>query len=239
MLPQDQIFKNYLKNRQSAIDANNTDKESKTSNLFNEKTFYRTFTKDMLKAQKEVIIYSPFVTKFRSDFFKQTLENLKNRNIIVFIFTRPLEEHDYLMRSEISCALKDLEESGVCICYLPGNIHEKIAIIDREILWEGSLNILSQRVSKEIMRRTLDKDLAIQIMFYLELNKKLTEAYKLKYEKLYRGLITNSKNKFKQKIRIFLLGLAIPITARWLFIGFKVIILLLRSIANLLSFIYR
>jgi hypothetical protein len=64
----------------------------------------------MLEAEKEVIIYCPFISKFRSDFFRQTLLKLRKKNVDVFIFTRPLEEHECLMRSEISCALKDYEE---------------------------------------------------------------------------------------------------------------------------------
>jgi hypothetical protein len=44
------------------------------------------------------------------------------------------------------------------------------------------------------------------------------EAYKLKYEKLYWGLINSPKNSFKIKMKIFLLGLVIPIIA-WLVVG--------------------
>jgi hypothetical protein len=34
--------------------------------LYNEETFYRAFTRDVLAAKKEVIIYSPFVSKYRN-----------------------------------------------------------------------------------------------------------------------------------------------------------------------------
>ena len=50
------------------------------------------------------------------------------------------------------------------IVYLPGHIHAKTAIIGQEILWEGSLNILSQQESKEMMRQIADEDSAKQIM---------------------------------------------------------------------------
>ena len=190
---QSPAYKNHLRNLQNEIDAEKFHKLQKLD-LFNEKSFYKAFIEDMLNAKKEIIIYSPFITKFRSDFFSDTLKKLQNRNICVFIFTRPLEEHDYLMRTEIKCALRDYKELGACITYLPGFIHAKTAIIDREILWEGSLNILSQRESKEIMRRMVDEDSAKQIMFYLELNKELAEGYKYQYERLCRSLIENSKN---------------------------------------------
>jgi phosphatidylserine/phosphatidylglycerophosphate/cardiolipin synthase-like enzyme len=237
MLNQAQALRGYLRNRQEIIDSEKLQQEPETNKLFNEKTFYRAFVNDILEAKKEVIIYSPFVTKFRAEFFKQTIERLRKRNIEIFIFTRPIEEYDSLMQPQIQRALERYEDLGVCVFSLKGSIHEKVAIIDREILWEGSLNILSQRASREIMRRISGENTAMQVMSYLGLNKMLAEGYKLRYEKLCKNLIVNSGQNFKQKIRIFLLGLILPIIVWWLLINFKDIILLLREV-NLITRIF-
>lgn len=225
-----QAFRAYLRRRDDAIEPEMLQEEQEVSKLFNEKTFYRAFVQDMLKAEKEVIICSPFVTKFRSEFFKPIIKKLKNRNIEIFIFTRPIEEYDLLQRAQATSAINDYKELGVNIFCPQGNIHEKIAIIDREILWEGSLNILSQRESREMMRRITDDDAAQQVMSYLELNNKLAEAYKIKYDKLCRNLINNSRQNFKLKLRMFLLGLAIPVTIWWIFYIIKSMMILLRSL---------
>jgi len=217
MFSQVQSFKQYLSRRSNAIDSDKFS-EPRALDLFNEKTFYRAFTSDMLAAKMEVVIYSAYVTKFRTDILKPTIEKLRNRNIDVFIFTRPLEEYDSIIRSQVECALKRYEELGVNIFYHGRYIHQKVAIIDREVLWEGSLNILSHRASNEMMRRTSDENSATQVMSYLGIDQKLAEAYKLKYDKLYRGLVNNSKQNFEQKMKIFLLGLAIPIIA-WITVG--------------------
>lgn len=102
-------YKRHLENLQNEFDAKKYHELQKLD-LFNEKIFYKVFVEDMLNAKKEIIIFSPFVTKFRSEFFNDTLKKLRKRNICIFIFTRPLEEHDYLMRTEIKCALRDYEE---------------------------------------------------------------------------------------------------------------------------------
>jgi len=221
-------FREYLRRREAVL-VSDEPEEKQARNLFNEKTFYRAFVDDLLNAKEEIVIYCPFVTKFRSDFFRQTFTKLRRRNMNVFIFTRPLEEHDLLMRSEITCALKEYEELGVCIIYLEGFIHEKTAMIDREILWEGSLNILSQRKSREIMTRTSDKEITTQIMSYLGLDKKLAEGYKLRYEKICGNLVFDSKQILRLKIRIFFLGLTIPVIIWW-------IIFLIRSMTFLFRF---
>lgn len=180
-------YKRHLENRQNEVDAEKY-RESRKLDLYNEKSFYTAFSRDLLSAKKEVLIYCPFISKYRSEYFNRILRHLKHRNIAVFIFTRPIEEHELLVRSEIKSALGDYEELGACIIYLPGQIHAKVAIIDREILWDGSLNILSQRESKEMMRRTEDEDMAKQVIEHLKLNKKLAEGYKYQYERLYRNL---------------------------------------------------
>jgi phosphatidylserine/phosphatidylglycerophosphate/cardiolipin synthase-like enzyme len=48
--------------------------------------------------------------------------------------------------------------------------HRKLAIIDQQILWEGSLNILSQVLSKEIMRRTNSVELACQMASFTKIH---------------------------------------------------------------------
>lgn len=226
-----QAFRAYLRRRDDAIDTDEQpEQEEGISKLFNDKTFYSAFVDDLQKAKEEVIICSPFVTKFRSEFFKQILTKLRKRKVEVFIFTRPVEEYDLVQRAQAESALKDYEELGACIFYPQGNVHEKVAIIDREILWEGSLNILSQRESREMMRRITDEDAVKQVMSYLELNRELAEVYKLKYDKLCSNLISDSKQNFKLKIRIFLLGLAVPVTIWCIFHIIKSMMFLLRSL---------
>lgn len=209
MLAQTPLHKEYLRDRYEYFMRG----KQGDGNLYNEKTFYRYVIKDMLAAKKEVIIYSPFVSKFRTDFLKETIEKLRERNIEIFIFTRPIEisTYDTIIQDQIQVALNRYEELGVNVCYLPGYIHEKVAIIDREILWEGSLNILSQKASREMMRRIENENSALEVVKYLSLSKKLAEGYKARYEKLCQGLIDRSRQCRKIKAKAFLLGLAIPI----------------------------
>jgi phosphatidylserine/phosphatidylglycerophosphate/cardiolipin synthase-like enzyme len=221
-------YKRRQQNIQNEIDADKY--RNRELNLFNEKTFYSTFISDMLNAEKEVIIYCPFISKYRQEYFSNTLKKLRRKNIPVFIFTRPLEEHEYLLRSEISCALKGYEEMGVDIFYLSGSIHEKVAIIDRNILWEGSLNILSQRSSREMMHRIQDEKHANEVMLYLGINKQLAEGYKNKYERLYKNLVYNDRENRKEKVVIFFTGVIIPMVI-WILSAIpKIIVLILKIV---------
>jgi hypothetical protein len=61
------------------------------------------------------------------------------------------------------------ETMGIQTFLCAGNHHRKLAIIDRKILWEGSLNILSQNNSREIMRRIEGKKYASEMFNFLSL----------------------------------------------------------------------
>jgi len=241
MLNQSPAYRQHLVNIQNEIDSKKL-KEMQKGNLFNEKSFYQAFVKDMLAAKKEVIIYSPFVSKFRSEFFRRTFVELRKRNIPVFIFTRPIEEHDSLMKAEITCAINDYEESGAYITYLTGFVHEKLAIIDRNVLWEGSLNILSQRQSREMMRRISDEAMTQETMSYLGLTKKLAEGYKFQYERLYQNTLKNTKDNQSAKIKVLFTGVLVPFVAWCLFAIPKIIVVLLKSVKlifSLVSFMFK
>ena len=54
---------------------------------------------------------------------------------------------------------------------LKGNHHRKLAVIDRKILWEGSLNILSHVRSREIMRRIVGARSVKEMTDFLSLDK--------------------------------------------------------------------
>ena len=59
---------------------------------------------------------------------------------------------------------------GIMVLYTGGN-HRKIAILDREVLCEGSLNILSQNASCETMRRVESEMLTHQMLEFTGLTK--------------------------------------------------------------------
>lgn len=79
---------------------------SQPQSLFNELTFFQAFNKDLASAKREVIIYSPYVSKYRAETVYGQIAKLTERNVDVFIFTRPAEEYE--SDSRIRCELSIL-----------------------------------------------------------------------------------------------------------------------------------
>ena len=144
-----------------------------TSKLFNEDTFYEVFIKDLKNCHSEAIIESPFITNRRVSQLFGVLEKLKDRKVRVAINTRDPGDHDSeYMRCEAREAISTLQHIGVHVLYT-GNHHRKLAILDRHILFEGSLNILSQNNSCEVMRRIESVQLAWQMVRFTKIDKYL------------------------------------------------------------------
>jgi hypothetical protein len=74
------------------------------------------------------------------------------------------------MFSEASQAIAVLQDIGAEVLFTGGH-HRKLAILDRRVLWEGSLNILSQNDSCEIMRRIESEELAREMYYFVGLDK--------------------------------------------------------------------
>ncbi len=149
---------------------NQVSSELASSSLLSQNDFYGVFVKDLSKAKREVIIESPFISLRRLNYLIPIFRQLIRRGVRVIVNTKPLEEQDasYGRQAEECIAL--LVELGVEVLATGGH-HRKLAIIDRQILYEGSLNILSQNDSCEIMRRIYSEQLAIQMINFVGISK--------------------------------------------------------------------
>lgn len=141
------------------------------SSLYDEKTFYGKFGQDLLRSESEVVIESPFIGRQRMKGLHGAFEELVERNVKVFILTRDPKEHGKALEEESEAEIEWFEYMGIQVLLCKGNHHRKLAIIDRKVLWEGSLNILSQVKSREIMRRIESKDEADKMMEFLKLER--------------------------------------------------------------------
>lgn len=141
------------------------------SSLYDEKTFYQTFLQDLENCQKEVIIESPYVTSQRMRTFDRIFQKLLKRGVKIYVITRDPKEHEEFMEPQSESEIRNFEVMGINTLLCTGNHHRKLAILDRKILWEGSLNILSQTRSREIMRRIPDKRFAVEMFEFLRLKR--------------------------------------------------------------------
>lgn len=141
------------------------------SSLFDETTFYQKFKQDLLHASREVVIESPYITRERMRGLFPIFEMLISKGVKVYVMTRDPREHMETMEEQSETEIQRFEALGIQVFLCTGNHHRKLAILDRKILWEGSLNILSQTKSREIMRRIEDQQTTEEMFNFLNLRR--------------------------------------------------------------------
>lgn len=141
-----------------------------TSHLYDNETFYAAFERDLRLCISEAIVESPFITSNRVASLLPIFEKMRSRQVRITVNTRHPSEHDSLFNAQAWAAIERMQNIGVNVLFTGGH-HRKLAIFDRQVLWEGSLNILSQNDSCEIMRRIESPNLANQMIDFLKLNK--------------------------------------------------------------------
>ena len=150
--------------------ANN--KDLLRSQLSSERTFYKAFIKDLKSAESSVIVENPYLTERRALQFSKLFSKLKKRGTKVRIYTRLPNHHNKTLEIQAWKAILVLRHSGVKVKLCSDLRHRKLAVIDEEVLWEGSMNILSQNRSCEIIRRTESEELSKQLLKFIGLKRR-------------------------------------------------------------------
>ena len=134
------------------------------SRLFDEHSFYKAMSLDLKTARHDVLVETPFITVRRSREIALLFEKIIRKGVMVEVHTRNPNHHDHDLKQQAQLGIKLLEKSGVKVIVHNDMRHRKAAVIDNNILWEGSLNMLSHSNSREIMRRTVSDELCKEML---------------------------------------------------------------------------
>jgi len=134
--------------------------------IFDKNSFFPVYSNDIISASREVMIVSPFITNKRTKQMLQYFSCALNNQVKVTIVTRPPEDFkNKLVLEQIFDALNNI---GIKIA-LKSKIHQKFAIIDRKIVWYGSINLLSFGSAKESIMRLVSGNIAHELMKSIDL----------------------------------------------------------------------
>src|SRR5262249_22239129 len=109
---------------------------------FNSLTFDAHFSADVARARESIAIFSGFVSKLRVGELRPMLEKAVVGKVKVRCISRPPAKNFRNDPANGAAAFATLRSID-CVVDGRARIHEKVVIIDRRIVWHGSLNVLS------------------------------------------------------------------------------------------------
>ena len=132
--------------------------------LFDQDSFLEVLKKDIAAAKREVVIVSPFMMKSRVRQVASLLLPFKLNGGRVCVVTRPASDYKENQCEGIFVMIDDFRKSGFEVIEKSG-IHQKYVIVDQEICWYGSLNLLSYgKNAQETMMRFVSRDVSEELL---------------------------------------------------------------------------
>ncbi len=126
-------------------------------------TFYPSLTGDLPQGRSLFRIQSPYIYPRRVERLEEYIRAAARRGVQTCVILQefgpePKSEDEKAKRAAKERAVNYLLALNADICFRP-KIHEKIVTIDEHILYEGSLNTLSQSDTSERMNRWHSRDM--------------------------------------------------------------------------------
>ncbi|MCL2088677.1 MAG: DEAD/DEAH box helicase family protein [Oscillospiraceae bacterium] len=132
-----------------------------THSIFDSNSFVSVYSADITAAVDEIYIVSPFLTKQR---VLSSLHYLTQTRAKVTVVTKPPDDYEEKDRHRIEECIEFLRQHGIAVKTKP-RIHQKYAVIDRRIVWYGSINLLSYGISEESIMRIESEEIAGELLY--------------------------------------------------------------------------
>ncbi|MEE1046141.1 MAG: DEAD/DEAH box helicase family protein [Clostridia bacterium] len=131
--------------------------------IYDGKTFYSVFCRDIEITQNEILIVSPFMRKARLTQMMKMLSPLIMNKVAVTVVTRPPDDFKDKNKQIVMDCTEQLKQYGIKVIF-KSDFHQKFTIIDQYVVWYGSVNFLSFGTHEESIMRFENSDVAHQLM---------------------------------------------------------------------------
>ena len=121
------------------------------------------FWKDLSEAKDEIVISSPMINHNKVAKIIELLENRIELGLKVTILTMNPDTYKYDNSNDIMELVESLRQSGFEIKLIEDSC-EHYAVIDKEIVWYGSVNLLSKEDIDDNLMRICSKDIASELL---------------------------------------------------------------------------
>ena len=131
--------------------------------IFDTDSYERIYEKDLLEANNEVLISSPGLNQAKVISFIKLIRRKQEDGIKLTIVTLSSESYPEQKIEDTKRLINVLKDNAINV-YEKEHMHEHFAIIDKQIVWYGSMNLLSRAKYDDNLIRVESKDAAQELM---------------------------------------------------------------------------
>lgn len=140
---------------------------SQEGTLFSADDYRQPFLSDCTSSQRQVFISSPYLSKAVVQETLPFFQPLVGRGVQVSVMTREAPAGNTAAIDKNKALIKLLEMAGITVTQKEG-LSQRIAVIDEQILWYGSANLLGYAEEDDCFMQIISPAIATSIMVELE-----------------------------------------------------------------------
>ena len=131
--------------------------------IYDFESYIEVYKKDLESANKEIIISSPGINKNKIETMIDIWRNVQERGTKVIVLTLSPEKYPK-ERIEVTAQLIQTMKNNGVLVEIRQQMHEHYAIIDREVVWYGSMNLLSREREDDNLMRIRNAEIAGELL---------------------------------------------------------------------------
>jgi len=139
------------------------DKQEVNNSIFDSLGYWEVFEKDVLSAEKSIVISSPFLGSRKVGWLVDQSEILQKRGVIITVLSLRPEEYPEDGREHHTNLLGRLTSVGIHV-KTQSHCHERYAVIDQTLVWYGSMNLLSKGREDDSLMRIFSPEIAAELL---------------------------------------------------------------------------
>ena len=140
-----------------------TDKQEITNSIFDSQSYFDIFEKDVISAAGSVVISSPSFSYKKVNWLCSESDDLLQRGVSIVVLTVTPEDYPEDGRDQHSIHIQRMESSGIKVIK-QNKYRERFAVIDRSLVWYGSMALLSNEKDDDSLMRINNPAVAEELL---------------------------------------------------------------------------
>ena len=140
-----------------------TDKQEVANSIFDSQNYFDVFEKDVVSGSKSIVISSPSFSFKKVNWLCAESEQLQLRGVSVVVLTLDPEDYPEDGRDQHKSHIEHLISAGVNVI-TRHKYRERFAIIDKSLVWYGSMTLLSNEKEDDSLMRISNPAIAEELL---------------------------------------------------------------------------
>lgn len=142
---------------------NLTEVKQQANAIFDNESYHKVYEKDLQEANKEIIISSPGINRVKVKQLIMCLKKIQEAGVSITVITLNPASYPESRAEKTKELIENLRNVGITVKEKE-MMHEHFAIIDQEIVWYGSMNLLSREKEDDNLMRVVSNEVAQELM---------------------------------------------------------------------------